>query len=92
VSDTEQRTQTLITRAAERQTHQETDHDRRRGLGNRRHCSQRDRGRLIEQQLNALDIPVILEPGDAWVYMGAGSAVAVKVPLRRLADAQEALR
>jgi hypothetical protein len=47
---------------------------------------------LIEQRLNALDIPVILEPGDAWAYMGASSSFAVKVPLGRLPDAQEALR
>jgi hypothetical protein len=46
----------------------------------------------MEQRLNALDIPVILQPGDAWAYMGASSSFAVKVPLGRLPDAQEALR
>jgi hypothetical protein len=47
---------------------------------------------VTRQRLEAVDIPALLEPGDARAYMGASSAFSVKVPADRVTDAQDALQ
>ena len=47
---------------------------------------------LTRQQLDAVGIPVVLEPAGARAYLGASSPFEVKVPAEKLADAQEALQ
>ncbi len=47
---------------------------------------------LTRQRLEAVSIPVVLEPGGARAYLGASSPYAIKVPVEQLAEAQEALR
>jgi hypothetical protein len=47
---------------------------------------------LIRQRLQAVDVPVALEPGGARAYLGASSPYAIKVPVDDLAKAEEALR
>jgi hypothetical protein len=44
------------------------------------------------QQLQAVDIPVVLEPAGARAYLGASSPFAINVPVNDLARAQEALQ
>ncbi len=46
---------------------------------------------LIRQRLQAVDVPVVLEPGGARAYLGASSPYAIKVPVDDLAKAEEAL-
>ena len=45
-----------------------------------------------QQRLDAVGIPVVLEPAGARAYLGASSPFEVKVPAEKLADAQEALQ
>ena len=47
---------------------------------------------LTAGRLEAADIPVQIDPGDAWAYMGPSSSYAIKVPGERLAEARNALR
>jgi hypothetical protein len=46
---------------------------------------------LTAGRLEAVDIPVLIDPGDAWAYMGPSSSYAIKVPAERLLDARNAL-
>lgn len=47
---------------------------------------------LTRQRLEAVSVPVVLEPAGARAYLGASSPFEIKVPVERLADAQEALQ
>ena len=46
---------------------------------------------VTRQQLQAVDIPVVLEPAGARAYLGASSPFAIKVPAERVTEAQDAL-
>lgn len=54
-------------------------------------CANQPLAEMKQEMLQQAGIPVVLVPGDAAAYMGAGSPFMVNVPADKLAEAKETL-